>query len=43
MRLSYYEFFGKFFTGGGMRFEPLVLTPAKEEKSEVRLSASAGL
>ena len=32
MRLSYYEFFGKFFTGGGMRFEPLVLTPAKEEK-----------
>ena len=32
MRLSYYEFFGKFFTGGGMRFEPLVLAPAKEEK-----------
>ena len=32
MRLSYYEFFGKFFTGGGMRFEPLALTPAKEEQ-----------
>lgn len=32
MRLSYYEFFGKFFTGGGMRFEPLALAPAKEEK-----------
>lgn len=31
MRLSYYEFFGKFFTGGGMRFEPLTLTPATEE------------
>jgi vacuolar-type H+-ATPase subunit I/STV1 len=27
MRLSYYEFFGKFFTGGGRRFEPLTLTP----------------
>lgn len=32
MRLSYYEFFGKFFTGGGMRFEPLVLNPAKDEQ-----------
>ncbi|MBN2116018.1 MAG: hypothetical protein JW730_05595 [Anaerolineales bacterium] len=32
MRLSYYEFFGKFFTGGGMRFEPLVLTPVKNEE-----------
>ena len=31
MRLHYYEFLGKFFTGGGMRFEPLALTPAKEE------------
>jgi V/A-type H+-transporting ATPase subunit I len=28
MRLSYYEFFSKFFTGGGMRFEPLTITPA---------------
>jgi V/A-type H+-transporting ATPase subunit I len=28
MRLSYYEFFSKFFTGGGMRFEPLQITPA---------------
>jgi V/A-type H+-transporting ATPase subunit I len=31
MRLSYYEFFSKFFTGGGMHYEPLSLTPAKEE------------
>jgi V/A-type H+-transporting ATPase subunit I len=31
MRLHYYEFLGKFFTGGGMRFEPLEITPAKEE------------
>jgi V/A-type H+-transporting ATPase subunit I len=31
MRLHYYEIFGKFFHGGGMRFEPLTLTPAKEE------------
>jgi V/A-type H+-transporting ATPase subunit I len=31
MRLSYYEFFSKFFTGGGMRFEPLTLNPPKEE------------
>jgi V/A-type H+-transporting ATPase subunit I len=31
MRLSYYEFFSKFFTGGGMRFEPLSLSPSQEE------------
>jgi V/A-type H+-transporting ATPase subunit I len=31
MRLHYYEFLGKFFTGGGMRFEPLQLTPSTEE------------
>jgi V/A-type H+-transporting ATPase subunit I len=31
MRLHYYEFLGKFFTGGGMRFEPLAITPANEE------------
>jgi len=31
MRLNYYEFLGKFFTGGGMRFEPLTITPAEEE------------
>jgi V/A-type H+-transporting ATPase subunit I len=30
MRLSYYEFFSKFFTGGGMRFEPLSLVPDEE-------------
>jgi V/A-type H+-transporting ATPase subunit I len=31
MRLSYYEFFGKFFTGGGMRYEPLTLRPVIED------------
>jgi V/A-type H+-transporting ATPase subunit I len=31
MRLHYYEFLGKFFTGGGLRFEPLAVTPAEEE------------
>lgn len=31
MRLHYYEFLGKFFTGGGMRFEPLAITPVQEE------------
>jgi V/A-type H+-transporting ATPase subunit I len=31
MRLNYYEFLGKFFTGGGMRFEPLAVNPTKEE------------
>jgi V/A-type H+-transporting ATPase subunit I len=25
MRLEYYEFFSKFFTGGGLRYEPLVV------------------
>lgn len=30
MRLSYYEFFSKFFAGGGMRFEPLTLAPTQE-------------
>jgi V/A-type H+-transporting ATPase subunit I len=30
MRLSYYEFFSKFFTGGGMRFEPLTLLSQKD-------------
>ena len=32
MRLHYYELFGKFFTGGGMRFEPLTITPATKEE-----------
>jgi V/A-type H+-transporting ATPase subunit I len=32
MRLHYYELFGKFFTGGGMRFEPLRLMPSKEDE-----------
>jgi len=31
MRLEYYEFFSKFFTGGGMRFEPLKLQSAGEK------------
>jgi V/A-type H+-transporting ATPase subunit I len=31
MRLNYYEFLGKFFTGGGMRFEPLAVAPTEEE------------
>jgi V/A-type H+-transporting ATPase subunit I len=31
MRLSYYELFSKFFTGGGMRFEPITLSPAQED------------
>jgi len=31
MRLHYYELFGKFFTGGGMRFEPLKVNPSNEE------------
>jgi V/A-type H+-transporting ATPase subunit I len=31
MRLHYYEFLGKFFTGGGMRFEPLTLHPSERE------------
>ena len=31
MRLHYYEFFSKFFRGGGSPYEPLVLAPAKEK------------
>ena len=30
-RLTYYETFGKFFSGGGKRFEPLSLHPAENE------------
>ena len=30
MRLSYYEFFSKFFTGGGMEYEPLSIRPVNE-------------
>jgi len=30
MRLHYYEILGKFFHGGGMRFEPLRLNPSEE-------------
>lgn len=32
MRLHYYEFFSKFFQGGGSPYEPLVLTTAQEKK-----------
>jgi len=31
MRLHYYEFLGKFFTGGGMRFEPLAITTTEKD------------
>jgi V/A-type H+-transporting ATPase subunit I len=31
MRLEYYEFFSKFFRGGGMRYEPLTLRPTENE------------
>ncbi|HVN53737.1 MAG TPA: V-type ATPase 116kDa subunit family protein [Anaerolineaceae bacterium] len=31
MRLSYYEFFTKFFTGGGKNYEPLKLYPSRQE------------
>lgn len=31
MRLHYYEILGKFFHGGGLQFEPLKLSPSKEE------------
>jgi len=31
MRLSYYEIFGKFFMGGGKRFEPFTLRPLENE------------
>jgi V/A-type H+-transporting ATPase subunit I len=31
MRLEYYEFFSKFFTGGGMRYDPLTLLSTVKE------------
>ena len=31
MRLEYYEFFSKFFTGGGLRFQPLTVQPSVEK------------
>jgi V/A-type H+-transporting ATPase subunit I len=32
MRLEYYEFFSKFFTGGGAQFEPLSLSPVSDNR-----------
>ncbi|MCL5275398.1 MAG: hypothetical protein M1434_11755 [Chloroflexi bacterium] len=31
MRLEYYEFFSKFFTGGGTRYKPMTLLPVAED------------
>jgi V/A-type H+-transporting ATPase subunit I len=31
MRLEYYEFFSKFFSGGGMPYKPLTLLPPADE------------
>ena len=31
MRLEYYEFFSKFFSGGGLRYKPLTLLPPADE------------
>jgi len=31
MRLEYYEFFSKFFAGGGMRYQPIRLSPTAKE------------
>lgn len=31
MRLEYYEFFSKFFSGGGLRYEPLTLLPPADK------------
>jgi V/A-type H+-transporting ATPase subunit I len=31
MRLEYYEFFSKFFTGGGIYYQPLTLVPPQDE------------
>jgi V/A-type H+-transporting ATPase subunit I len=31
LRLEYYEFFSKFFAGGGMRHRPLMLVSRREE------------
>ena len=32
VRLEFYEFFGKFFRGGGIRFRPLALDPLAERR-----------
>jgi V/A-type H+-transporting ATPase subunit I len=32
LRLEYYEFFGKFFTGGGQPFEPFLLTSNEKDR-----------
>jgi V/A-type H+-transporting ATPase subunit I len=42
MRLEYYEFFSKFFSGGGMRYKPLTLLPRADEQSGEPASAGGG-
>jgi V/A-type H+-transporting ATPase subunit I len=36
LRLEYYEFFSKFFSGGGVRYRPLALIPRNESESEMK-------
>jgi V/A-type H+-transporting ATPase subunit I len=31
MRLEYYEFFSKFFKGGGLKYEPLLVNTTTEK------------
>jgi V/A-type H+-transporting ATPase subunit I len=35
MRLHYYEFFSKFFQGGGSPYEPLALAPAQKNNTTI--------
>ena len=34
LRLEYYEFFGKFFRGGGEAYQPLMLQPAQTKEGK---------
>jgi V/A-type H+-transporting ATPase subunit I len=43
MRLEYYEFFSKFFSGGGMRYQPLTLLPPADEQSSGSASGGGGI
>jgi vacuolar-type H+-ATPase subunit I/STV1 len=38
LRLEYYEFFSKFFTGGGKRYQPLALIPGQHQAPVSQLS-----